>query len=1208
MRMQTDHWARSLVALLAGFLSLNAQDPPFRSRDLPAIRSGRTGFTLLAPDATQVRFTNQLSDAKAAENQVRLNGSGVAAGDFDGDGWCDLYFCNLEGSNRLYRNRGNWRFEDVTATAGVALSNQFCTGAVFADVDGDGKLDLLLNSIGGGTRLFKNAGSGKFAEDASSGLARKYAAMSLALADIDGDGWLDLYVPNYRTTTMRSTGLMVMNINGKPSVRPEDRADYEYTPEGMLLEHGEPHLLYRNDGHGRFAAVSWTGGAFRDESGKALAAAPRDWGLAAMFRDLNGDGAPDLYVCNDFQSPDRLWINDGQGRFRAIDALALRNTSRFSMAVDFADINRDGFDDFIVTDMLQAEHAARMRQIPPEASHFPIGDFTRRLQYTRNTLQLNRGDATFAEVAFYAGIEASGWTWAAAFLDVDLDGYEDLLMTTGQMFDTQDLDALARVEANGPYRTETIPSKLLMRPNAPSPKAAYQNRGSRAFPDAAKAWGFDTVGVSHGMCLADLDNDGDLDVVVNNLNGVAGLYRNESTAPRLAVRLHGESGNSQGIGARISVTGGAVPQQSQEIISGGRYLSGDDPMRVFAAGTPGNRMRIEVQWRRGKKSIIEGASANKLYEVFESAAQPAARLPSAMRPQPLFRDASAALGHSHHEAPFDDFARQPLLPKRLSQGGPGVAWFDLDGDGRDDLIAGSGKGGRPGVYQNDGRGGFKALENNALKTVVTRDQTTMLGWIKAGRAGLLAGSANYEDGLPAGSSVRQYDFKDGRNQDDIPGQRSSTGPLALGDADGDGTLDLFVGGQVVPGRYPEAADSMIFLNRENRWVEDKTNLPALRKLGLVNGAVWTDLDGDGRPELVLACEWDSLRVFESRSGQLRDRTKEWGLDQYLGFWQGVTAADFNGDGKMDLAASNWGLNTRFRASREHPTRLYFGDLDGSGTVSVITSHFEAGRWVPDRDLLGLSRGLPSLLQMFPTHAAYGAAPIEELFSERTAKIEILGATSLASMVFLNEGTRFAAKELPPEAQFAPAFGLCAADFDGDGFEDLFVSQNFDANEPQSGRNDAGRGLLLLGNGRGAFRAVPAMESGIKIYGSQRGAATADFDGDGRPDLVVGQNGATTALLHNQTGKPGLRVRLAGPPGNPTGVGSVLRLNFGTKPGPAREVHAGSGYWSQDSPIQVLALPREPKSLEIRWPGGKVTQTLLPPQASQIVVDETGRAL
>src|SRR6266568_3954591 len=798
--------------------------PGYRWRPLQVPGAGKTGFTLLPPSSTGILVPTSLAAERYLTNSMLLNGSGVAAGDVDGDGLCDLYFCRLDGPNVLCRNLGGWKFEDVTAAAGVACPALDATGAVFADIDGDGDLDLIVNSLAGGTHVFVNDGQGHFTPQTNTPpLNYQRGGTSLALADIDGDGDLDLYVANYRTWTIRDqpvSAVKVENVQGRPTVvrvnnrlvsDPDLVGRFTVGVNGELQEHGEVDALYLNDGTGRFSPVPFTGGSFLDEDGRPLTEPPYDWGLSVMFRDMNGDGAPDIYVCNDFHSPDRIWINSGKGQFRAIPRLALRHTSIYSMGVDFADINRDGYDDFFVVDMLSRHHQQRHNQggiLFPV--HVTIGEMENRPEYSRNTLYLNRGDGTYAEIACLSGTISSDWSWTPVFLDVDLDGFEDLLITTGHELDSANVDVMNRAEAIMAARKLSALEQLHLRKmydRLDVPKVAFRNRGDLTFEEVGEAWGFNTRSVAHGMALADLDGDEDLDVVVNNLNGAVGVYRNESNAPRVAVRLKGQRPNTRGIGAKVWVYGGAVPIQSQEVICGGRYLSSDDPMRVFAAGSLTNLMRIEVSWRSGKRSVINGVKANRIYEIDEAGSidvQSSKFKVQSSEPGPLFVDVSQLLQHSHHEEEYNDFARQPLLPNKLSQLGPGVGWFDVDGDGWEDLMIGSGKGGTLAVYRNDGRGGFERLTNGVLEEVVTRDQTSVLG---LGRGKILVGSANYEDGSAAGGSVKEYDLVNGSVEDRLAGAEWSVGPVVLGDIDGDGDLDVFVGGRVIGGKYPEAATS-----------------------------------------------------------------------------------------------------------------------------------------------------------------------------------------------------------------------------------------------------------------------------------------------------------------------------------------------------------------------------------------------------------------
>ncbi len=1177
------------------------QEQGFRWAEVSPGRGQHAGFRLLRASRTQIDFTNRLTEGRIAENRNLLNGSGVAAGDVDGDGLADLYFAQLDGPNRLYKNLGGLEFEDITDRAGVAHDGFASTGVVFADVDGDGDLDLLVTSLSERNILYINDGEGRFTPSANSGLGASRGSSTMALADIDADGDLDLYVTNYKERSAQDI-YPFTEITWEKTVRREDGGYVVIPPfdEHFVViagrhgpdrrELGTRDELYVNRGDGTFEEVRNLAERFLDEKGDTLGL-DRDFGLTARFQDLNGDGHPDLYVCNDFWTPDRVWLNRGDGRFQAAEAHAIRSFSFSSMAVDFSDIDRDGLTDFFVSEMLSREHETRLRQV---VSYSPFvreaGETDARPQYMRNTLFVNRGDGTFAETAHYSGLEATGWSWATQFLDVDLDGYEDLLINTGHAYDVLDIDTqerLAQVMSSQGRETEGY---ILEYPPLHLKNVAYRNNGDLTFTDMSAVWGFEEEDVSHGMAVADLDNDGDLDVVVNRLNDRAAVYRNETTQPRIAVRLKGRRPNTTGVGAKVTLSGGPVAQQ-KEIVSGGGYLSGSDPMVVFAAGEERVDHVVTVRWPGGSTSVIDSVRADRIYEIHEPASpEPRHEYRSdegrRSGSPPLFEDVSAILNHRHEQADYNDFRLQPLLPLRLSRSGPGVAWIDLDGDGDDDLLVGASRGGRSGTFENVAEGRMTAMEPGPLSRPADGDQLALIGWEEGSRARLLVGVSTYEP-RTAEVAVRDYTVHaDGVvEHPPLPPSRSSTGPLAAADYDGDGDVDLFVGGRVVPGRYPIDATSRLFRNEGGAFRLDDDNADALEQVGMVTDAVFLDYDGDGDQDLMCTTEWGPIKLFRNDNGRFEDVTDLVGLDAYRGWWNGIAVGDFNNDGRPDLVATNLGTNSVYQRHIDRPIRLYFGDFSGGGSVDLLEAYFEdgIGGYVPRRGLYELHHSIPTITSNLQSHRHFARATIGEVLRREDDELSFKSINTLEHMLFINREDGFAAQPLPAEAQWSAAFYAGVADFDNDGNEDVFITQNLFAVPPLTSRLDAGRGLWLKGNGTGGLVAVEGEDSGIKIYGEQRGAALGDYDGDGRVDLAVSQNDGETKLYRNRVERTGLRIRLRGPGENRSGIGSSLRLVYKEgQLGPRRVVQSGSGYLSQNSTTQVLGAAAQPVRIEVTW--------------------------
>ena len=1177
------------------------QKDGYRWAELSSPTFGDDGFEERSSSETGIEFTNYVSNEIISENRHYSNGSGVAIGDADGDGLADIYFASSVGRNRLFRNLGNFEFEDITDQAGVAHDGFNSTGVMFADMDGDGHQDLLVTSLSDENTLYLNNGDGSFTRSAKSVLGKSNGAHSMAVADINGDELPDLYIANYRIHSVRDSygpeELSLENTttteNGSMLILPEFQEFYKVIQidgQQFRQETGAYDDLYINEGDGSFQKANLKEYfPVNIDSGSGLF---KDWGFTPIFKDITGNGLPDLYVTNDFWTSDRLWINDGSGKFNAAGKNAIINQSFSSMGVDITDLDKDLHPDIMVTEMLSNNHERRLRQFSDY-----MGEYQGSTHHNHNSVYQNRGDTTFAQIAYLSGLEATEWSWATKFMDVDLDGHDDLIVATGFYRDYLDMDAQQQISQRYQQMGEAMMqqgSEFLSFPKLELTNKIFANNGDLTFTDKSSDWGFNAKDISMGMAAGDLNNDGTIDLVFNRFNESAAVYENTSSRPRIAVRLQGKSTNTDAIGATVKLNGGPALQQKQ-VTAGGTYLSGSDYLLVFAADESNEDHSIDIRWSDGTTSLIENVSANRIYEINQSeieTLQGATELPEGI--SPMFDDISNAINHNHLESNYNDFQRvQPLLPKELSRKGPASAWIDYNGDGLDDLIITEGKGGHLKIFENFGGTQFNSVYTSAAIGEALGDQTALAGWSTVNGVTIVVGSSNYEQGNPRVPSAYLYTFKKGEitETDSIPGILSSTGPIAAADYDGSGTVDLFIGGHFLPGGYPRDASSRLFKNENGKFRLDEQNSSVLESSGLVNGALFDDFSQNGSLDLLVSTEWGTLKLFENRDGQFHDISDEMGLDQYSGWWNGIASGDFNNDGMIDFVAMNIGRNSPYKITSDRSLRLYYDDLNLNNRLDIVDSYFheQINAYVPRRKLLDF-RSIPTILRNVRSHQEFSEASVGQIFNQDFSQVPFKEINTTDHLLFINSGDGFEVKKLPKEAQVSTAYHAGVADFDNDGNEDLFISQNSFEYPPSIAKQDAGRGLILMGDGTGTFSPLSGIESGLKIYGEQRGGAFSDFNEDGRTDLAVTQNGGETKLYLNQTENSGIRITVVGPDQNRTAIGSAIRIVYenGTL-GPLRTIQAGSGYRSQNSTTQILGFSETPQAIEVTWFDGTKTK-------------------
>jgi hypothetical protein len=1194
-------------------------DPPIVAQPLRE-RAPVSGprFARLDPTQSGLSFTNQLR----RENVVAYvyAGAGVAAGDYDGDGLVDLYLVSQDGPNKLFRQTAPLRFADVTAAAGeVDGGDAWGTATSFVDVDGDGDLDLYVANLESPNLLYVNQGDGTFREGAAAfGLDTVAATMGVAFADYDNDGDLDLYLLNNRvfgsqvpteiiaaTTPPKSIRKTRQQLfppypkferDGDRLVVPPEARDFFFTLGERIFVAGQCDRLLRNDG-GRF--VDATAASGMHDQGN---------GLAAQWWDADGDGWLDLYVANDLHSPDRFYRNRRDGTFEEVSRTALAHTTFFSMGADFGDVDGDGRFDLAVADMSSTTHYMGKLLMGNMNTHRWFLENADPQQYMRNALHVNTGTGRFREQAYLANLASTDWTWSLLLRDLDEDGRLDAFVTNGIPVFTDDPDAGRRFDElwRAGQRQQALELYRHLE-RLPEKNVARRNLGELRFADVGAEWGLDEESVGQGAVVVDLDGDGDLDIVVNNQNQPASLFENRTAGTRRAlVRLRGDGANRDGLGATIRITAGGQVQTRLLVLSRG-YMSAQDPTEHFGLGDATSIDSIEVRWPSGKVSRHHDLPVDHRFTIAESGAkrEPAA----APAPPPQWFEVTELTGAAHRETPFDDYAVQPLLPHKLSQLGPGAAWGDVDGDGIDELWLGGAAGQSGTLLVDDGRGGFRAIDGPWQADAAAEDLGAVFVdadgdgdldlYVASGGVEAAEGDARLRDRLYLNQGERRFAPAPAER---LPAIATSSSCVVAGDFDGDGDLDLFVGGRVVPGRYPVAPPSRLLRQEPTGFVDVTESVaPQLRTAGMVTAAVWADVDGDGRLDLVVAAQWGPLREHRNDGTRLVDATGLCGLAGAQGVWNGLAAADLDGDGDLDLVATNLGLNSKYKASAADPLRILGSDVDGNGTFDVIESKQSKGTQLPVRGLSCSSEAIPALAEKFPTYRAFARATLSEIYGETLQECVVGEATELQHLLFENVGGVFTPKPLPRLAQGSIAFGIGVADFDLDGDLDLVLAQNSWSPEPETGRMNGGLGVVLQNRGGLEFAAVDAAESGLVLPVDGKAVAVADLDRDGRPDFVYTVNDGAARTVRSQNRAAGLAIRLRGGPGNPAAIGAIVTL-----PGPGgsqqrRDLQAGGGYLGQAAPLAFFAAPTAGTKVTVQWPDGVRTTHDLPQSHGQVIL-------
>ncbi len=1005
------------------------------------------------------------------------NGSGVAIGDINNDDLPDIYMVGTLVENRLFLNKGNMVFEDITLKAGVGAGDTggMSTGVTMADVNNDGYLDIYVCKSGPFEKLahtsnllFINNGDNTFAEKGQEYGLRDYGFSTMAsFFDYNKDGFLDMYLLSHRI-------------------------DFKYTLDDLINRRNQwdkeaSDKLFRNNGNGTFTDVSKEVGLIGDYYG---------YGLGVSTADLSGDGWPDIYVSNDFSGEDYYYLNLKNGTFRQEILRSMKHISNNGMGCDVADFNNDGFADLVQVDMTAKDHyrqKTNMGSMNPDQFYALVKNGFHH-QYMLNSLQLNNRNGTFSEIGQLSGIATTDWSWASIFADLDNDGWKDLYITNGLKRDMRNNDMLRNQNPKyvQGFGDENVLTALEQVPSVKLPNPIFKNNKDLTFTEVTEDWNSDIPMNSNGAALADLDLDGDLDIVVNNIDDFSAIFRNNATNKNdnhfIKIKIKGDAKNPFGIGTIVTLKN-SDGIQYQELQNARGYQSSSEYILHFGLGETTTVDEIEVKWNDGKTTLLKNIKADQTLIVdYKNAKDKLAEKP--IKPELFFTEITDKTGitYQHIENEFNDFFRESLLPHKMSTNGPYAAVGDVNNDGLEDFYAGGAMGQSGALFlQNDDATFKKSISNPWEKEKESEDMGALFFDVdNDGDLDLYVCSGGNEADPDDPILQDRLYLNDGKgnfskSSKSLPKMLTSTSCVVAEDYDKDGDIDLFVGGRQIPGKYPYPARSYILKN-ENGIFKDVTKAiaPELETPGMVTQAIWSDFDADGFADLVVVGEWMPIGFYRNKNGSFENVTESFGMNQSTGMWFSVAEGDFDKDGDMDYVAGNLGLNTKYKASKEAPFEVYCTDFDDNGSFDIVLGTYEEGVCFPVRGRGCSSAQMPFIQTKFPTFDEFAQADMKTVYgSENLESALNYKITTLSTSFIENKGNgTFEIKVLPNEVQLAPVFGLLAEDFNKDGNLDILFSGNFYAPEVETTRYDASVGALLIGDGKNNFEPVHLEESGF----------------------------------------------------------------------------------------------------------------------------------